>query len=125
MTTREVAEMIASIGLPFAYYQFPEDVEQAPPVLCFHYPESRDFYADDTVHESREKLIVELYTPEKSFELEARVEDALTAHGLAWSRREEFLPSERLFVEVYTMIVALVKKESDPCQIRKIRSSTA
>ena len=111
MTPQEVAGMIASIGLPYAYYQFPENTEQAPPVICFHYPESRNFHADDTVYERAEKLVVELYTPEKDFALEARVEDVLTAHGLAWSRREKIFPPEHLIVEVYTMTVLLTKEE--------------
>lgn len=111
MTPQEVADMIASIGIPCAYYQFPENTGQAPPVICFHYPESRNFHADDTVYESAEKLVVELYAPEKDFALEARVESVLTAHGLVWSRRESALPSEHLIVEVYTMTVALKKEE--------------
>lgn len=111
MTPGEIAAMISSIGLPCAYYQFPENTGQAPPVICWHYPESRDFYADDTVLQSAEKLVIELYTAEKSFELEARVERVLTAHGLAWSRRESVYPAERLLVEVYTMFVNLQKEE--------------
>lgn len=111
MTAREVSDMIASVGLPCAYYQFPEDTAQAPPVICFYYARSRNFHADDTAYTRAEELIVELYTPEKRFDLEARVEEALDAHGLAWRREENFLKSERLIVEVYRMVVPLQSGE--------------
>lgn len=111
MTHQEISSMIASIGLPYAYYQFPEDTEQAPPVLCFYLKNDENFYADDTILTRAEKLIVELYTPVKDFALEARIEAALTAHDLAWSREEKYLPPEKLIVEVYSMIVPLTKEE--------------
>ena len=110
MTTREVRDMIASIGLPFAYYQFPENTAQAPPVLCFYYAKSRNFHADDTVYSAAEELIVELYTPEKRFDLEAQIEETFNARGLAWTREENFLKAERLIVEVYRLTVPLDKE---------------
>ncbi|MBQ9521671.1 MAG: hypothetical protein IJR72_03770 [Oscillospiraceae bacterium] len=111
MTTREVTEMIASIGLPYAYYQFPENTAQAPPVICFYYPKSRNFHADDEVYTRAEELIIELYTPEKRFDLEAKVEEALNAYGLTWRREENFLKSEHLIVEVYRTVVPLRREE--------------
>ena len=37
MTQISVAEMIESIGLPYAYYQFDEDTAQAPPFVVFFF----------------------------------------------------------------------------------------
>lgn len=111
MTTREVKAMLDAVGLPTAYYQFPENTAQAPPVICFYYPKSRNFHADDDVYARAEELVVELYTPEKRFDLEAKVEEALNAHGLAWRREEHFMKAEHLIVEVYRMIVALRRDE--------------
>lgn len=107
MTYQEIAAMMKSIGLPYAYYQFPENTEQAPPVICFYFPNDENFYADDAIHTRAEKLVIELYTPEKAFDLESRIEAALDENGLAWTREEKYLPSERLIVEVYAMTVIL------------------
>ena len=37
MTYKEVATMVGSIGVPFAYYQFPEGTAQDCPFICFFY----------------------------------------------------------------------------------------
>ena len=48
MTLQEVANVISSIGLPFAYHHFPENTGQQPPFICYYYPRSNDMIADDT-----------------------------------------------------------------------------
>ena len=113
MTTKEVAAMIASIGLPYAYYQFPDNTGQEPPFLCFYYPQTQNFYADDEKYVGFETLIIELYTDEKAFDLEAKVETALQAHGLAYERAEEYIKSERMLMEVYTIQLLLEKTLPD------------
>ena len=40
MTRQEVAQMIAEMGIPYAYYQFPHGTEQAPPFVCFFYSQA-------------------------------------------------------------------------------------
>ena len=37
MSLQEVAEMIAEIGLPFAYRSFESGTGQAPPFICYLY----------------------------------------------------------------------------------------
>lgn len=101
MTTNEVATMVASIGVPYAYYQFPDNTEQATPFVCFYFPESNDFRADDSNYQKIEHLIIELYTDNKDFDLEATVESVLAAHGIVWARSEEWIESERMLMTVY------------------------
>ena len=33
MTRKEIAEMIESVGVPYAYYQFPENTQLAAPLI--------------------------------------------------------------------------------------------
>ena len=107
MTTSEVATMIAGIGIPYAYYQFPDGTKQAPPFVCFFYSTDNDFKADDSNYQKIEHLIIELYTDNKDFSLEATVESTLAQNNMVWSRAEEWLDSERMLMVVYEMDVVI------------------
>ena len=109
MTYTQIAQMIGSVGLPFAYYQFPEDTGQAPPFICFFYPESRDMYADNSNYQKIEHLVVELYTDNKDFTAEAAVEAALREAGLTWTRSETWLDSERMQEVIYETDVIITE----------------
>ena len=112
MTFKEVATMVGSIGLPFAYYQFPEsDAETiAPPFVCFYFPDNRDFVADNTNYQKIEHLVVELYTDQKDFAMEATVEGVLSSAGLVWSRAETWLDGERMQMTGYEMDVVITEE---------------
>lgn len=101
MTYKEIASMIESIGLPFAYYQFSEDTAEAPPFVVFFYSQTADQYADDLNYQRIEQLNIELYTSEKDFELEARIEKLLSDHGLTYYREENYLDSEKMYQIAY------------------------
>lgn len=104
--------MIDGIGLPSAYYQFPEGTGQAPPFICFFYPQSNDMYADDSNYQSIAQLVVELYTETKDFVQELAVEAVLSAAGLTWSKTSEYLDDEHMNVTVYTMEVCINGEQS-------------
>lgn len=101
MKTTEVSQMIASVGLPYAYYQFPENTGQQPPFICFYYPQSNDFVADNKNYKKINALTIELYTDNKDFVLEARVEEMLKANGLVFSWMETYIDSERMHLTTY------------------------
>lgn len=107
MTTQEVAAMVAEIGVPTAYYQFPEGTGQATPFVCFFYSGDNDMLADNSNYQKIEHLIIELYTDNKDFELEQAVESVLTSHGMVWTRAEEWIDTERMLEVVYEMDVIL------------------
>ena len=114
MTTQEVAAMVASIGIPYAYYQFPEGTAQATPFACFFYAYNNDLKADDSNYQKIEHLILEVYTDNKDFELEATVEAALASYGMVWSRTEEWIDSERMLEVVYEMDVVITESDPEP-----------
>lgn len=99
--------MIAGIGLPNAYYEFPGGTEQAPPFICFYFPGNDDFLADDQNYQKIHELVVELYTDDKEFGLEGAVESALTECGLVYDRNETYISSERMYQISYTMEVVI------------------
>lgn len=111
MTTQEVATMVAEIGIPSAYYQFPDNTEQTTPFVCFFYSGDNDFLADDSNYQKIEHLIIELYTDNKDFTLEQTVESVLASHGMVWTRDEEWIESERMLEVVYEMDVVITSEE--------------
>lgn len=101
MSTQQIAAMIAGFGLPYAYDHFSPTAEHpmpAPPFVCFSYPNSDDFYADDRNYQIIHAVSIELYTNNKDFALEARIESALTANELPWIKEETYLGGEKLYM---------------------------
>ena len=101
MTYRQVAEMVSSIGVPYAYYQFPNNSGIAPPFVCFYFDSSNDFAADNTNYKRIRPLSIELYTDNKDFTLEQTVENVLNQNGLVYSREETYLDSERMYMVTF------------------------
>lgn len=110
MTTKEVAAMVAEIGVPYAYYQFPEGTGQETPFICFFYSYNNDVKADNSNYQKIERLIIELYTDNKDFDLERRVESVLASHDMVWSRDEEWIESERMLEVVFEMDVIITEE---------------
>lgn len=99
--------MVASIGVPYAYYQFPEGTEQPTPFVCFYFDGSNDLFADDTNYQKIRPLTIELYTDNKDFTLEATVEGILSSNGLTFVRSESWIDSERMNMVAYTTDVII------------------
>lgn len=110
MTTNEVAAMVAEIGVPYAYYQFPEGTGQETPFICFFYSFNNDVKADNSNYQKIEHLIIELYTDNKDFDLERRVESVLASHGMVYSRDEEWIESERMLEVVFETDVIITEE---------------
>ena len=110
MTYKEVATMINSIGIPYAYYQFPDGTAQACPFICFFFSDSNDLAAENTNYQKIRTLNVELYTDNKDFALEETVETVLNSNGLVYDRSESYLDSERMFMVVYTTDILITEE---------------
>ena len=104
--------MIASVGLPYAYDHFDKDnAPGSPPFICFLYPASDNFFADDGVYRKEKQLRIELYTPEKDLALEDRVEDALDAAGLGYDSSEGFIQAENMYMVTWDTTILLTKED--------------
>lgn len=107
MTRKEISQMIASVGLPYAYYQFPEDTPQAPPFICFFFSNTDDVFADDSNFQKIEQLNIELYTNVKDFALEDALEEILKTNNLTYYKEENYIDSEKLYQIAYEMEVMI------------------
>lgn len=107
MTYEQISSILETVGLPYAYYQFPNDTPQTPPFLCFYFENSNDVYADDKNYKRITGLTIEFYSDTKDFYYEALIEDTLTANGLVYRKSEQFLDTEKMHETVYEMQVVI------------------
>lgn len=101
MTTQEIATMVESIGFPAAYYQFTNETAKPCPFICFYYPESDDMAADNVNYAAISRLIIELYTDNKDFTAEKKVQDVLAAAGLFYEREETYIDTEKMYMVTF------------------------
>ena len=111
MTRKEIATMIAGIGVPYAYYQFPEGTAQACPFVCFYYQESADFIADDMNYVHAAALTIELYTDTVDFAKQEAVMAALEANDLPYTWMETWIESERMHMTTFSTEVLITNGE--------------
>lgn len=112
MTYQEVKTMVASIGYPYAYFEFKDGPVQMPFVV-FYYPANQDVYADGSNYVKVEQLIIELYTSNKDFTAEAAVENVLKANNLVWTRAEKRWESENSYEVIFSTEVIINEQQSE------------
>ena len=113
MTYKEVYQKLSAITvstattdtIPTAYLMFPEDdptnPAPPPPFICYYYTGSNDLLADNKNYQHIRPMTVELYCENKDFSVEKAVEDALTSNGFVYSKSEEYIESEKLYLTNY------------------------
>ena len=101
----EIEKMLERMNIPFRYFLFEEKEAVEPPFLVWYLPESNNFFADGIVYEKIARLNLELYTDQKDFEVEERLESLLETEDMAWNKTEAFLDEEQLYEVLYEMEV--------------------
>ena len=121
MTYKEVYQIISAVVLtpasgqtpatyiPAAYLQFPEDdpSNPSPPFICYYYTGDNDLKADDINYQKIRQLTIELYCDNKNFTLESAVESALTSNGFVYSKYEEYIDTEKMYMTTYETEVVI------------------
>lgn len=97
----EVLEMLAEIGLPYAYHHFAEGESPEPPFICYLTPASDNFAADGRVYYKIDGFHIELYTDVKSPALETELEAVLDKRGIFYNKSEVWIESEKLYEVLY------------------------
>ena len=98
-------EIKAATGAEYAYDHFAEGEAPDPPFICFLYPGTDNFAADNTVYYSERELNIELYTDYKNPDLEEALEEILTFYELYFEKSEVWITSERMYEVLYVMAV--------------------
>lgn len=107
MTLTEIYNMVVQVGVPVAYYQFSDDTAKPPPFICYYYPNDDDFSADNINYVRINQLVIELYTDNKDFALESKLETVLIQHDMYFDKTEVYIDDEKMYMITYTMEVLI------------------
>lgn len=105
MTQEAIEKMLNQMQVPYRYFLFEEREAVAPPFMVWYLPGSDNFAADGRVYFRIDKMNLELYTDQKDFSLEEKVEHVFSEAGLYWNKTESFLDEEQMYEVLYEMEV--------------------
>ena len=103
----KLLEILKSAGFPYAYDHFAEGEAPDPPFVCYLLPGSDNFSADGKVYYRISEARVELYTDQKDFAAEGKLEDALDACGIFYEKSETWIDSEKLYEVLYVFEIPI------------------
>ena len=103
----KLLDILKSIGFPYAYDHFAEGEAPDPPFVCYLLPGSDNFSADGKVYYRISEARVELYTDQKDFAAERKLEDALDACGIFYEKSETWIDSEKLYEVLYVFEIPI------------------
>ena len=114
MTRAEVRAVVASIGLPYAYYQWHDDDPDkpaGPPFLCFYYPDADPFFADGENYVNVDGFVLEHYSDEPDFAADARIGRILNANGITYVPSQDFISDQRMWRTTFRAGVTIEESE--------------
>ena len=103
----KLLEILKSACFPYAYDHFAEGEAPDPPFVCYLLPGSDNFSADGKVYYRISEARVELYTDQKDFAAEGKLEDALDACGIFYEKSETWIDSEKLYEVLYVFAMPI------------------
>lgn len=104
MTALELVNILKATGYPVAYSHFIGDENNPapdPPFICYVLPETNNFMADNKVYHKISDVDIELYTDNKDFSAEKKIEDLLDSHEIPWESYEAYIESEKMYQKLY------------------------
>ena len=105
MTLTQIKNIIASWGLPYAYFEFEATGKTpAPPFVVYFLDGENDFKADNINYQKVRTIHIELYANNKkeSMGWEVTLENSFDSNELSYSKENDYIPSERMYVTIYT-----------------------
>lgn len=107
MLYTEVADMVESFGLPWAYRTFSQATKKAPPYVVYYYTGNDDMFADNINYQEIVGLRIELYTVNKEFGIERTLETILKQNEIAYSKDESYIDDQNMYMIVYESEVVI------------------
>ena len=105
MKRKQVENMLDLTGIEYRYHHFKEREAIDPPFIVWLVADSDNFAADGIAYYKIDKLNIEVYTDEKDFDLEEKIETILTQHDIYFDKTESFIESETMYEVLYEMEV--------------------
>lgn len=106
MTAKELNKLMQDIeeaaGLNgYTYFCFRSGEVPPLPYAVFYHPQTETESADNKTWARIQTTNIELYTEQKDFDIEQKLEGVLTAHEITWEKSESYLSSEKMFEVLY------------------------
>ena len=95
----DLFKILEELNIPVAYHYFKDPPDL--PYLVFFQSGSNNVHADNRVFVKDCDHTIELYSQEKDFELEEKLEELMDQHEICWEKSENI----RMEDEDFTMIV--------------------
>lgn len=105
MSNEQIKDMLDEVGLSYEYDHFTAHNWIEPPFLVWRIPGSDNFFADGTTYAKIDSLDIELYSDQKDWENEKKIEDVLEKYGITYQKTSEYLESEKMYEVLYEMEV--------------------
>ena len=102
MVNKFIEKLFSPTGLPIAYRFFKPKKNKPvpePPYLVYLIKDESGYGADEKNLISNKSVTVELYSDKKSFDLEATIEEIISAYE--YRKHEEFIESEEMWQVSY------------------------
>lgn len=103
MTYQELEQLLAPLGIPFRFHHWEKPPKMPYGVYFDDYTDN--FEADDIAYVVIRHVNIELYTRQRDPDLEARLENILTAEDLYWDKDSVYVDSERYYQISYEIEV--------------------
>lgn len=95
MNQTDVVALFNTLTVPSFYDHAPNKTKL--PFITIHVNQPDNFTADDVVYVEKWDFRVDLYTAEKSPELESQIKTLLNNNKIGWTRSEEYLSDEQCY----------------------------
>lgn len=103
MTYQELEQLLAPLGIPFAFHHW-----EKPPAMPYgvYFDDYTDnFAADGITYVVFFHINIELYVRQRDPDLEGRLEDIFSEAGLYWDKDSTYIDSERFYQIAYEIEV--------------------
>ena len=107
MKPSEIVKMLEETGFPVVYYSYPDAVNLPVPFIVYRIQSYADEDADNVNWTQIGNVEIGLYTKDKDFDSESKLEDVLTAHDLYFDKSESYLENEELFGVLYEVEIVI------------------
>lgn len=102
---KTILESITSFTGKIAYDAFPEEVTPSMPYVCYRATDTDNFYADNIVYLSIQRIDIELYSKHKDPISEGYIELALNEAHIPWHKTEDYQEDEQCYQITYEVEV--------------------
>ena len=111
MEIKDFKTLLSTTGYPVGYYQFPKGRVPKLPYILYYFPNYDDLLADNINYVNIANANIELYTKEKNFDVEAKLEKILNDAGFYYYKSESYLKDEEMYEVLYQIRVLIDKQE--------------